>query len=266
MKYYIFLIVMGVLISACTKDDMSSIQYTNDPLPFADSSANHPRAEIYQSILDSHQKQGLMGASMMIRDENGMWLGCSGMSDVEAGLDVYSSQQFLIASISKVFTAATVFSLVDKGILSLEDPVSKWIKPSLLDKLKNSEEAQIQHLLSHTSGIPDYYTLAYDMDRMNEEYNNWSYEEILAYAYKLNPTNGVGETYYYSNTNFLLLGMILESSTGKKLGQIYDEEVFTPLNLESAYYSFDNPIPEGCAKGYGRYVWERTICAYRLHV
>ncbi len=250
MKNYIFLIVMGVLISACTKDDMNSVLYTNDPLPFADSSANHPRAEIYQSILENNQKQGLMGASLLIKDEYGLWMGTAGVSDAEAGLEVYSSQQFLIASITKVFTAATVFSLVDKGILSLEDPVSKWINPSLLDKLANADQAKISHLLSHTSGIADYYTLAYDMDRMNAEYNNWSYEEILAYAYKQDPTNGLGETYYYSNTNFLLLGMILESSTGKKLGQIYDEEVFTPLNLESAYYSFDNPIPEGCAWGY----------------
>jgi D-alanyl-D-alanine carboxypeptidase len=251
MKTYISLFIIVLLATSCTKDDMSPAHSQEKPWSFAGSNEMHPRAGEYQSILDTNQKLGLIGASLMIRDEYGLWMGTAGMSDVEAGKKVETAQRFHIASITKVFTAATVFSLVDKGVLSIDDPVSKWIRASLLDKLANGDQAKISHLLSHTSGIADYYTLAYDLDRMNAEYNNWSYEEILAYAYKEDPTNEVGETFYYSNTNFLLLGMILESATGKKLEQVYEDEIFTPLNLESAYFSLENPIPEGCAKGYG---------------
>ena len=157
---------------------------------------------------------------------------------------------FLIASSSKVFTSAAVYRYVDRGLLSLDDPINRWIDRSITDQVNNANEATVAHLLAHTSGIADYYTTALELDRLNRVSNAWTKEEVLAYTYGVKATNGVGETYFYSNTNFLLLAMILEKAGGKSFAQIYREEVFEPLNLTSAYYSETQPIPEGMVKGY----------------
>jgi D-alanyl-D-alanine carboxypeptidase len=87
-------------------------------------------------------------------------------------------------------------------------------------------------------------------DRLNRVNNGWTQEDILSYTYGKNPTNEVGETYWYSNTNYLLLGMILEAVSGKSLAKVYQETIFDPLVLESAYYGTENPLPDGLVKGY----------------
>ena len=155
-----------------------------------------------------------------------------------------------IASISKVFTSAATYRYIDQGILSLEDPISQWLDASIINNVKNAEDAKVKHLLAHTSGIADFYTFQFELDRINKVTNDFTKQDVLEYVYGVNPTNAVGESYYYSNTNFLLLAMILEKASGLSFEQVYQQEVFTPLGLNSAYYSEENPIPEGCVKGY----------------
>ncbi|PJF37821.1 MAG: D-alanyl-D-alanine carboxypeptidase, partial [Phototrophicales bacterium] len=103
----------------------------------------------------------------MIKDRDGVWIGASGKADISSGVDVLPCNSFLIASISKSITAATIFSLVDDRKLSIDDPVNKWISSSITDKLENANESTIKHLLNHTSGIPDYQTTQYELDRIN---------------------------------------------------------------------------------------------------
>lgn len=134
--------------------------------------------------------------------------------------------------------------------MSLEDPVNKWIPTNITNKIENCNDCKIKHLLNHRSGIPDYYTVQYKPDRINNEYNNWKQEDVLEYTYGKKATNQVGETYYYSNTTYLLLGMILEKVSGKSLADIYKEKAFLPANLTSAWYDTDMPIPDGTVKGY----------------
>ena len=121
-------------------------------------------------------------------------------------------------------------------------------------------DSKIEHLLSHTSGIPDYYTLQYQLDQINNTDNNWSQDDVARFAYGKKATHPVGETYYYSNTNYLLLGLILEKISGKSLEEVYAEEIFSPLGLSNSYFGIAQPIPGNAVKGYadiygnGRYV------------
>ena len=207
------------------------------------------RQFISRSLTKTNGK-GLVGVSLLVKDRNGVWMGGAGKADIASDIDVHPCQQFLIASISKVFTSAAVFRYVDRGVLSLEDPISKLLDQKVVDKVDNAEEAQIKHLLAHTSGIADFYTAQFELDRVNRERNGWTKEEVLAYIYGKSANFPVGETYRYSNTNFLLLSMILEKASGKSFEQVYQDEVFNPLQLTSAYYSETHPIPEGCVKGY----------------
>jgi len=247
----LILISMALLtIMACEKNDIFPEAYYECSFAFPDSSSIHPKAAIYQEILDRNRKAGIVGASLMIKDKDGVWIGASGKADIASGVNVQPCSRFLIASISKSFTAAAVFALIDDGVLSLDDPVNKWINKSITDKVANSNESTLRHLLDHTSGIPDYYTLQFELDRINKIDNGWTQEDVLKYTYGKKATNGVGETYYYCNTNYLLLGMIIERASGLSLEDAYRQKVFEPAGLTSAYYSTTRPIPDGTVKGY----------------
>ncbi|MCB0836796.1 MAG: serine hydrolase [Bacteroidetes bacterium] len=247
----IFLLSLAVfLLSNCEKNEIQPQDTYQCSFSFADSSASHPKAAIYQEIIDRNQKNELMGVSLMVKDRDGVWLGASGKADLASNLSVNPCNPFLIASISKVFTAASIFVYVDQGKLSIEDSVTKWLPASVTDRMKNANESQIKHLLAHTSGIADYYTTQFELDRLNNVNNHWTHEEILTYAYGKNPTHEVGETYYYSNSNYLLLGMILEAVSNKNLREVYHETIFDPLGLESAYFITKDPLPDGIVKGY----------------
>ena len=76
-----------------------------------------------------------------------------------------------IASITRVFTASLVNKLVEEGVLTLYVYVSDWIHADIIKGLANVDQSQVRHLLSHTSGIPDYYTMTYDMARMDAYHN-----------------------------------------------------------------------------------------------
>lgn len=130
-------------------------------------------------------------------------------------------------------------------------PVNKWIDHSINNKVENANSATIKHLLSHTSGIHDYYTVAFEMARYNVEYNYWSQEEILKFVYGKNATLTVGESYSYSNTNYLLLGMIIENINDLTLKEAYYKRIFNPLGLQNAFYdSKEHATPSSLISGY----------------
>ena len=178
------------------------------------------------------------------------WAGASGKADIASKIDLVPCNLFLIASISKVFTASAIFKYVETGQLSLDDPVSKWINEDVVNKISNADQATIRHLLGHTSRIPDYFTLQFQLDILNKVHNKWDHRDILKYSYGLPPNNEVGASYWYSNTNYLLLGMILENISGQSLGEVYDQEIFKPLNLVSASFNKEDPTPDDLVKGY----------------
>ena len=244
------IIFIGLLFSSCEKAEiLSTTDYGCDSTILADTES-HPKAAIYQEIMDRNQKLEIVGASLMIKDDDGIWLGTAGKADISSNVPILPCHSFLIAGITKTFTATTVFKYIDMGILSLNDPLNKWLPNSIVNNLENVKQSTIREALNHTSGIPDYYTTDFELDRINRVYNNWNQYKVLEYAYNQKATNTAGETYYYSNSNYLLLGIILERASGKSLAELYNDVIFEPFGLSSAYYANDNKIASDTVKGY----------------
>lgn len=210
---------------------------------------DHPKATLYQSILDQNQKLDVVGAVLLIEDLNGLWVGSSGYSDLASDIKMETCNTFLIASISKTYTATAIYRYVDQGLLSINDAIFQYLPSTINDEIANTQTATIGHLLSHRSGIPDFYTDKFDLDRLNTQ-QNWNKYEVLEYVYGIDSEFTPDSSYSYSNTNYLLLSIILERISGKSLEQIYNEELFEPLSLTTAYYSEEQPLPSGVVKGY----------------
>lgn len=246
----VFLCIATVFYS-CTKDDITVSEQFENTLSYDDTSAQHPKNEKYKTLIADYVQKGIVGTSVYIRDDFGTWIGTGGMANLDSAIEVENSHQFMIASVSKVFTATLIYSLIDNNVLAIDDPIEKWLSQEVVNNVANAKEATIEYLLSHTSGIPDYYTVAFELARFNIDYNYWSQEEILKYIYGKNAVSSVGSGYAYSNTNYLLLGMIIEKATGIPLKEAYSNYIFEPLNLKNAFFDVkENAAPPTLINGY----------------
>jgi CubicO group peptidase (beta-lactamase class C family) len=148
--------------------------------------------------------------------------------------------------VSKQFTAAAIALLVEQGRISLNDDVRKYV-PELHDYGK---KVTIDHLVHHTSGIRDWWALV-DAAGMRPD-DGYTSDDVLALAAKQRHLNfDPGAEYNYSNTGYILLGIVVKRVTGKTLRQFAAEQIFTPLGMSSSHFHDDHNEPvQGRASAY----------------
>ncbi len=156
-----------------------------------------------------------------------------------------SDDIFPIASITKMFTAAIIYQLVDEGRLDLSDTIDLYLTDDELDGfhyyngMNNGHTITIKHLVSQTSGLPDYFTEKVDnktiFDEIIENDRFITFEEMMERTKSLEPhfLHGEPGKAFYSDINFDILGIIAERITGMLLEDIYRETIFGPLGLEN---------------------------------
>ncbi len=174
---------------------------------------------------------GLPGVSAAILFPDGtMWRATSGFADVAAKRRLTADTEFAVASISKTFLAALILVLVDEGKLSLDAPVAPYLPGVELDPA-----ITVRELLDHTSGLHDYF---YDPDideaLLADRKRVWTPEEALAYVGKpyFEPSAG----WHYSNTNYVILGLLAETIEGAPLPTQLRTRFLTPLGLDRTHY------------------------------
>lgn len=196
----------------------------------------------YQEILDNAHKEGLPAIVALVNDADGTeWRGKSGVSNIENGTPIDVNQSFRLASISKIFTSAVILQLVDENKLSLSDTISKYLDAEIQSKMPNANNITILHLLSHSSGI---YSFTENNNFWKECYFNdgmsrtWQPSELINYIENKNRVSEPLEPYskkLYSNTNYILLGMIIEKITNSTLSNEYQKRIFTPLKMNDTF-------------------------------
>lgn len=247
-----FLLILIALLGCSLRDAMPP-EYYDCQFSFTDSSSVHPRASEYQNFLDTAVKKGFPGAILLIRTpENGLWIGASGYADIASEVEMKPCNLSFIGSVSKTFVAATVLRLEEEGTLSIDDKVSSYVSASICEEIENADRATIRQLLNHTSGIYNYTeSIQYGTDMFNEPDRSESLEETVAYAYGKDAYFAPGTGFEYSNTNYCLLGLVIEAATGKEHSEVIRETVLKPLGLEKTYYDpQSSSIPDGTVRGY----------------
>lgn len=176
------------------------------------------------------------------------WSGAAGIADGSNQTAMSKDTPFFVASITKLFTASAIMILYEKEKLDIDEPISKYLPEKLIKGIHVFEEKDyshaitIRHLLSHTSGIADYY---YDRPKgeknlfeimMSNPERDWSVEETIERArINLKPHFAPGTEASYSDTNYQLLGKIIEKITGKRLHNVFNDFFFKPLNLKHTW-------------------------------
>ena len=200
----------------------------------------------YQIVLDKGIKKfNIRGVSAaIVFDTGSLWVGTSGISHDTVSMK--PDMLFSIGSITKNFVATLTLKLVEEGTLSLEDKLSEWLPPYP----NIDSNITIRQLLNHTSGIYMFWNNDDLWDALRKDRNRvWIPEEVLEYIKE--PHFSAGESWGYSNTNYLLMAMIIEKATGSALSSELKKKLLEPLYLKNYYIWLADSIPENQAHVFG---------------
>jgi D-alanyl-D-alanine carboxypeptidase len=216
------------------------------PEPSSEPAIGAARAQWLQSRLDRlRERYAIPGVSATIILADGTtWTGVSGLADVKRKAPVEADTAFAIASVTKTYTAALILALAGEGRLDLDARVT-----TILPDVRVAGRATVRQLLDHTSGLPDYF-LNGKIDRalFGERARRWTSAETFRYVGK--PIFPAGKGWYYSNTNYRLLGLIAEEVGGRPLGEQLRERFLAPLELDRTWDQVSDEPRGPVAHGY----------------
>jgi D-alanyl-D-alanine carboxypeptidase len=209
--------------------------------------------------------------SVMKGDGSFSWSGAAGVARQDGQVPMTKDTPIYIASITKLYTATVIMRLYEKGALSLDDPMSKYLPEDLIKGIHvykgkdYSQEITVKQLLSHTSGIADYYTekpkggKSLFLLLLEEPKRSWTVDETIERARKeLKPNFPPGTDASYSDTNFQLLGKVIEAITGKPLHIIFNDFFFAPLGLTHTWL-IDPSEPQPASSAHPADVFHKDI-------
>jgi D-alanyl-D-alanine carboxypeptidase len=261
MKRMILVLLIILTASFAVAQDESSsdsqcIGVTNAPeeviaaldevlLTFLDPSRNPDFAEISAA------------PGVVIRVESSDWIyyEAAGLANVETGELLNCELPFQIGSNTKMMTATVIMQLQEEGLLNIEDPLSDYL-PEYAEALPFGDQITLKMLLNHTSGLFSYTDNAPDgtpgmMEGVVSDpvalSTGFTPDEMMQFVIDH------GEPYFepgaegqftYSNTNYTLLGIIIESLTGQDIGEVFEERIFTPLGMDDSFFWNDVVLDE----------------------
>ncbi len=202
-------------------------------------------AKLTSTLAAIRAKNHLPGLQVAIRFPNGtVWDGHAGFANVAGRRALTNFTLFDAGSITKTFVAALTVQLAGQGVLSLDDPLSKWIPDLPFD-----DGVTLRQMLDHTSGIFDPF--------MHPALNNaivghpatvFTPARVISYVGA--PLFTAGQGWSYSNANYILLGQVIEKATGQTLASLLRRRFLVPLHLANTFLQSEEPISGSPATGY----------------
>jgi D-alanyl-D-alanine carboxypeptidase len=261
---------MGLLPAACSGEQNVSTPepVSEDPTEAVENGYSELPAELtaqLDSFLQSliytdggNPMSSAPGIVLLVDTPEGRYLNAAGVANLEDGTPMKVDDRLEIGSNTKSFTIVLLMQLHEEGILSMDDPLSKWF-PDYAASLPNGDQITLRQMANHTAGLWDYANGvigggAGDPALLEKSY---SPEELVQFAVD----NGTalfapGEEgqWEYSNTGYILMGMIAEKATGKSLKDLYQQRIFDPLEMDSAVLI--EGVPQGDEITAHGYYWQ----------
>lgn len=224
-----------------------------------------------QEILEKWAPNGGPGSAIYARDSDDSWTLSSGSAGLGENRDLKATDPFRVASQTKSFTAAAIFTLVEEGKLDLDAPVEQIIPGVISGNGHDATKFTPRQLLQHVSGLPtsDITGNLLDLPGIVRPDGSISLKDLIQVQLKSNkPAAEPGTKVVYSNLGYEILGLIIEQLTGKSAREAITERVINPAGLKNTYYPVDGDrsLPENHIKGYrgiprtefGTVWWEAT--------
>jgi len=254
-KPSLFLSVLGIVLILVVGFIGYKIIINHPINPSFSASEQQKLDEVVKTYRDKFPIPGVIAGIWV--PKKGTYIKGYGVSDLATQKAMDPHVSFRIASLTKTFVATVLLQLVDEGKINLDDPLSNYIKDS---GIPNADTITIRQLANMTSGLFDYPTDEV-FDKLHEEDRTrfWEPKELLSYATKHPPYFAPGTSYKYTNTNYILLGMVIEKVTGNSVKDEIQNRIATPLNLKNTYYATDTTLPRNAAHGYTDSIHQKNI-------
>jgi D-alanyl-D-alanine carboxypeptidase len=165
------------------------------------------------------------------RTNRGSWSGAAGLGRLDPNVAMHPGDRFRAGSIVKPFVATTVLQLVEHGRFTLDTTLPHVLPANVVDRFPTARKITLRMLLGHRSGLADWSTLATDVAAARDPDRVWKVSESLDLAAAKKPLFAPGARYAYSNTEYTLLGLVIEHATGRSWQHEVTDRVIRPLGL-----------------------------------
>ena len=237
-----------LLLQACSSNDSTSDPGDSKKRPLPE--ASHDDLE---RTLDDVVAAGVApGVSLTVaHPKYRTWSGSSGVASLETHQALTPAERFRAGSILKIAVATAVLQLVEKRELSLDETLTDLVPAALASRFPDAHSITVRMLLRHTSGIPEFATPEFDAEVVADPTHVWTFDEFFDRALERPPLFAPGAGWAYSNTNYILLGTILERTTGEPWRATVRKRVLERAELERSELPEEgNPRCIGCSRGY----------------
>ncbi|MFB0843597.1 serine hydrolase domain-containing protein [Paenibacillus oleatilyticus] len=200
-----------------------------------------------QAIDKAANTDNIPGVIVTVKKGDASWSYASGEANIEKNHKVDADSTFRIGSTSKSFVATVALQLAGEKKLSLDDTVEKWLPGLVKGNGFDGNNIKIRQLLNHTSGIPDYLTPEFKTNLLANPGESYTAEQLIARGLELKPVTG----WQYSNTNTVIMGLIIQKVTGETYAEQIKKRIIEPLHLKGTFLpGSSTDIPKKHARGY----------------
>ncbi|MDT9699687.1 serine hydrolase domain-containing protein [Streptomyces sp. P17] len=215
-------------------------------------------------------EDGVPGVTATAREKGRTWSATEGVGDLRTGKSRSADDRYRVGSITKTFVATVLLQLEAEGRLSLDDKVDKWL-PGLVDgNGHDGRRITLRQLLNHTSGISDYtddktFVKTYFLKDgfFEHRYDTKTPEALVAIAMTHKPDFEPGTDWNYSNTNYVLAGMVIEKATGNAYGDEIRARILTPLGMHATSVPGTRvTVPQPSSRAYSKLAESTTGPTY----
>ena len=244
MREFSYIFVFLVILYSCDNSSGNNIDKFSDleiqVISYADSlieTNNIPG--IYISYSESGDKK---------------WSCRRGKANISGNAAIDPDNYFRIGSITKTFTASLIWMLIEEGRISPDDCLPDFQLDNIdTNRILHSKFITVRQLLNMTSGLYNYSENEEIQTLFNHPEKSYTPQELIQMAYDKSPTDFPGQSYYYNNTSYVLLGLIIEKITGKKIEDYQKEKILAPYSLNNTFYPESSELPEPFTCGYIHY-------------
>jgi len=251
IKTLLAAVLSGFVLLSCSKEIMIPVsQCEEGAIEFNE---GHPYAEEIESIMEKYVSLGYPGLTVLVSTpQDGKWMGSKGVSRIENQQPMNNCNIYHSASVAKSYHAVAAMSLVEEGKLSLDVTIDQYLPQWLCQDLPNRSSATVRQLMNHTSGIPDFIS---ELNHLTDYFQNimreFTIPEYMDYICGDDADFEAGTRTYYSNTNTVLLALIMDEVAGNH-ADVITEKIIKKLNLKRTFYKNEAgyPAPEGAVNTY----------------
>ncbi|MFD0384917.1 serine hydrolase domain-containing protein [Streptomyces stramineus] len=191
-----------------------------------------------RAAMRAQVEAGVPGVLGQVRDEDGVWRGSAGVADTRTGRPRLAEDRFRVGSITKAFVSVVLLQQEAEGKLSLDDNVEHWLPGVVRGNGNDGSKVTVRRLLNHTSGIYNYTDDPAMRERLTKgffenRYRTYTPGQLVGIAMEHRPDFRPGEGWRYSNTNYVLAGMIAEKVSGRSYASEIERRILKPLGMRA---------------------------------